>query len=361
VQRDGLATLQQHNEPSRGARFHERRSPSETDILRIDADVSLTARVGLSRDSEGILKGTIRGSDRLHEHRILINQQYARDVLSRLDFLVVQDMYARRKQLNQAHLCRPLPGEKEGTFINSERRFGVVKKVRRAPGQALSDFSIFRLVADAWGCGDLFNNWKTPAAAFQILKLLSRGQPCDVSGIRDYAHLEEAGGIQWPYAEGATSTKTERRLFEDGLFFHEDGRARFLFETPRPLPEPANAQYPLLLLTGRGSASQWHTQTRTAKSAVLRKLYPESLYVEVNPQDANRLGIKPHDRVVVESRRGTLHACAHITPSIPAGQVFLPMHYAETNRLTDAVFDPYSKQPAYKACAVRLRKNATGA
>ncbi|MSR57912.1 MAG: nitrate reductase [Planctomycetaceae bacterium] len=313
---------------------------------------------------EGILRGSIHGlwvvcTNTSHSW---INQTFARDVLGRLDFLVVQDMYASTETVAQAHLLLPAAGwgEKDGTFINSERRVGVVKKVRRAPGQALADFAIFRLIADAWGCGDLFKNWTSPAAAFEFIKQLSRGLPCDMTGIRDYQHLDQSGGIQWPYPEGTSSAETQRRLFEDGRFYFDEGRARFLFEAPRPLPEPTNAQYPLLLLTGRGSASQWHTQTRTAKSAVLRKLYPHSLHVEVNPQDANDLGIKPHERVVVESRRGALHAYAFFTTAVPVGQVFLPMHDAQTNLLTDAVFDPYSKQPAYKACAVRVLKVALG-
>jgi assimilatory nitrate reductase catalytic subunit len=146
-------------------------------------------------------------------------------------------------------------------------------------------------------------------------------------------------------------------LFADGRFFHADGRARFVFEAPRPLREPPNQRYPLTLLTGRGSASQWHTQTRTKKSAVLRKLYPQNVYVEINPADAESLGIRPGEWVFVESQRGRIEAHAFVTRSVPQGQVFLPMHYEMVNQLTHAVFDPYSKQPAYKACAVRLRKN----
>ena len=127
-----------------------------------------------------------------------------------------------------------------------------------------------------------------------------------------------------------------------------------LFDAPRSMPEPPDAEYPLILLTGRGTAVQWHTQTRTAKSAVLRKLAPANVYVEINPADARRLEIRTQQLVVVESRRASVSATAIVTPSIPVGQVFMPMHYAEVNRLTDAVFDPYSKQPSYKACAVRI-------
>jgi assimilatory nitrate reductase catalytic subunit len=111
-----------------------------------------------------------------------------------------------------------------------------------------------------------------------------------------------------------------------------------------------------MLLTGRGSAAQWHTQTRTAKSAVLRKLYPSELYVEINPHDAGRLAVHSGDLVRVWSRRGDLRARAMVTPAVQPGQIFLPMHYEPTNRLTDAVFDPYSHQPAYKACAVAVER-----
>src|SRR6185436_10362495 len=111
-----------------------------------------------------------------------INQHMLRDVLSRLDFLVVQDMYATTETAQQAHLVLPAAGwgEKEGTLINSERRIGTIRKVSRAPGQALSDFAIFRLIADYWGCGDLFERWDSPASVFRILKELSSGQPCDI-------------------------------------------------------------------------------------------------------------------------------------------------------------------------------------
>lgn len=309
---------------------------------------------------KGILDGRIKGlwvvaTNPAHSW---INQDQARDILSRLDFLVVQDMYHSTETARVADLLLPAAawGEKDGTFINSERRIGTFRKVARAPGLALADFSIFRAIAQAWGCGEMFREWTSPEAVFRILQRLSVGRPCDFSGIDGYRQLTEAGGIQWPYPAEAPSIDQQRRLFADGKFHHPDGKAKFLFEEPRPMPEPVNKDFPLLLLTGRGTAVQWHTQTRTAKSDVLRKLAPERIYVEVNPQDARALGLKPQDQVMLESRRATIQAHVFITPTVSAGQVFLPMHYPEANRLTDAVFDPYSKQPSYKACAVRLRR-----
>jgi assimilatory nitrate reductase catalytic subunit len=87
---------------------------------------------------------------------------------------------------------------------------------------------------------------------------------------------------------------------------------------------------------------------------VLRKLYPERAFVEINPQDAQRLGVTQNQWVTVFSQRGRMGAMAFLTHNVPVGQVFVPMHYEETNRLTDAVFDPYSRQPSYKACAVNI-------
>ncbi len=333
------------------------------DVLTIDETaIPREASWPYHRIMEGILRGEIRGlwvvaTNPAHSW---INQRMARDVLDRLDFLVVQDMYHSTETARQAHLVLPAAGwgEKEGTFINSERRIGVTSKVRRAPGQALADFHIFKLVADYWGCGEMFRRWESPEEVFQILKELSAGQPCDITGVADYAMLDRSGGVQWPCADDGVdhgvSEGSERRLFEDGRFYHADGRARFLCESPRPLPEPPSEKYPFVLLTGRGSAAQWHTQTRTAKSAVLRKLYPAELYVELNPQDAARLGARTGDVLRIASQRGELRAAALVTPAVQPGQVFLPMHYEATNLLTDAVFDPYSHQPAYKACAVMV-------
>jgi len=314
---------------------------------------------------ESILAGRIRGlwviaTNTAHSW---INQEDAREILSRLDFLVVQDMYTSTETATMADLLLPAAGwgEKEGTFINSERRIGLAKKVARSPGQALADFHIFRMVADAWGCGEMFKEWRDPESVFQILKEISRGQPCDMTGIDDYRMLDAAGGIQWPFPAGADRgadgrASGERRLFADGRFFHADGRARLYVEAPRPLPEPTSDRYPFTLLTGRGSSSQWHTQTRTGKSAVLRKLYPREVYVEVSPVDARGLGIEPNEVISVVSRRATIQARAFVTHAVKPGDVFMPMHYDSVNKLTFAAFDPYSRQPSYKACAVALRR-----
>ncbi len=329
------------------------------DVLGIDAGlIPHEDSWAYDRIIEGILRDEIKGlwvicTNPAHSW---INQNTCHEILGRLEFLVVQDMYPTTETAVRADLYLPAAGwgEKDGTLINSERRIGLIKKVAKAPGQALTDFSIFRLVAHYWGCEELFAPWQQPEDVFHTLKELSRGQPCDITGIDDYQQLDERGGIQWPYPEGCDDANNQRRLFADGRFFHEDGRARLLFEDPREMPEPPNDRYPYLLMTGRGSASQWHTQTRTAKSAVLRQLYPSDVYVEINPQDARREGIHPNARVAILSQRGRITAKAFVTQTVRQGQLFVPMHYDCVNRLTHAHFDPYSRQPSYKDCAVRI-------
>ena len=332
--------------------------------------LNLDERLIPSRDSlpyhriiDGIADGKIKGlwvigTNPAHSW---VDQDRLRDLFGRLDFLVVQDMYHSTETARLADLLLPAAawGEKEGTFINSERRIGRVRRVAKAPGEAMADFSIFKLVAHYWGCGGLFEAWESPAAVFQVLKKLSKGRPCDFSGISGYDTLDTCGGVQWPCPEEATRSgppAQERRLFGDGRFFHADKRARFFHDTPQPAPARADDAYPLVLLTGRGSASQWHTQTRTDKSAVLRKLHPRRVYVEINPDDARSLGVAPNEIVAIESRHGAIRAQAHVAPTVRPGHVFIPMHYEATNRLTAGVFDPHSHQPAYKSCGVRVRR-----
>jgi assimilatory nitrate reductase catalytic subunit len=308
---------------------------------------------------EGILAGKIKGlwviaTNSAHSW---INQSHLDDVLKRLELLVVQDMYSTTATAQRADLVLPAAGwgEKEGTFINSERRIGVIKRVSRAPGQALADFYIFKLIAQAWGCGEMFEGWENPEDVFQILKTISRGRPYDFTGIADYRMIDASGGIQWPFSQDATVDSSERRLFSDGRYYHRDGRARFCFEDPRPVRETTSKRYPLILLTGRGSASQWHTETRTGKSPILRSLAARQPYVEISPVDAEARGIAPESWVVVSSQRGSMRAKAFITSTVAPGQVFVPMHEVTTNRLTDSSFDPYSRQPSYKHCAVEVR------
>ncbi|HET6424486.1 MAG TPA: nitrate reductase [Planctomycetaceae bacterium] len=328
-------------------------------ILNIDeARIPTQPSLAYPEILEGVRAGKIKGlwivaTNPAHSW---INQSDFNELCKNLDFLVVQDMYAQTETAVQADLFLPAAawGEKEGTFINSERRVSVVRKVKRAPGQSLADFKIFRLIADAAGCGDMFRDWTSPAAAFCVLQRLSARRPCDITGIDGYAMLDRCGGVQWPHPAGASEPEQERRLFADGQFFTPDRRAKFLFDPAREMPEQCDEAYPFILMTGRGSVAQWHTETRTRQSAVLKKLAPTGLPLEIHPLDAAAKGIRANTTVQVSSRRGQITATAFLTETVGRGRVFLPMHDPRVNQLTNPVFDPYSRQPSYKDCAVSI-------
>lgn len=343
------------------------------DPERIPSRNSLPYHQIMERVAAGEIKGLwIVATNTVHSW---IGNGTVPDALAKLDFLVVQDMYHTAETARRAHLVLPAAGwgEKDGTFINSERRIGVVRAVSRAPGEALSDFRILRLIAHYAGCQHLFGRWTSPEAVFGMLKELSRGQPCDITGIDGYDMVEENGGIQWPLPSVGMEIATpsdvmstprvpnHRRLFEDGQFFTADGRARFVCDEPREPAEPVDESHPLVLLTGRGTSAQWHTETRTGKSAILERMHPSELIVEVHPDDAEPLGLTTGMWVTVSSRRGSVRARALVTSAVPAGAVFLPMHHPAVNVLTFPSFDPHSHQPSYKHCAVRLTAHPSAA
>ncbi len=339
------------------------------DILQIHPD-TIQKVPGLAYDQiisgihDGIIKGLwVIATNPAHSW---INQSDFKLAAGKLDFLVVQDMYPDTDTAKHAHLVLPSAGwgEKEGVVINSERRLGLFKKVSPAPGQALADFYIFKLIAKYWGCESLFKDMETPEKAFQVMRSLSENRPCDFTGITDYKMIDELGGIQWPFPktriDGSVTPQVERRLFENGRFFHPDGKAKFIFSPPQPVQEPTSSEFPYILMTGRGSSAQWHTNTRTGKSAVLRKLHPKDSMVEINPDDARRLNISAGEWVLVQSRRGQARARAAVASTVRPGQLFMPMHDMEVNRLTYPAFDPHSRQPSYKHCAVRVVREVPG-
>ena len=290
-----------------------------------------------------------------------IDQNEMNRVLDKLDFLVVQDMYCSTETAKRAHLVLPAAGwgEKEGCFINSERRIGYSPKVRRAPGQALADFHIFKLIAHYWGCENLFREWTSPEAVLRVLQKCSENQPCDITGIEGYAMIQKSGGVQWPLSKSQISDfkfqiPEQRRLFADGRFFTSDQRAKFVFDEPEAPPEQRSNQFPFILMTGRGSSAQWHTETRTGKSAVLAKMMPPALLLDLNPLDADRLGLRDGAMIRVISKRAEVTTRVRITQCVSPGEVYLPMHDSRVNQLTHASFDPHSRQPSYKHSAVNL-------
>jgi anaerobic selenocysteine-containing dehydrogenase len=280
--------------------------------------------------------------------------------LGNLEFLVVQDGFHPTPTTSLAHLVLPAAiwGEKEGTYTNSERRVSKVNRAVAPPGEARTDFDIFLHLARELGCAEeLFPNWTSPEDAFEEWKRVSAGRLCDYSGM-DYATIEASGGIQWPYPKGTEASPQEtRRLYTQGDFQTEDGKARLFCVDWEPFPEQPSEAFPLVLNTGR-TVEHWHTRTKTGAVPILHNISPRA-WLEMNPRDAAQLRLRAHDKVDVVSARGRVRGVElRVTEIIAPGQVFMPFHFAETNvnQVTQSAFDPISREPNYKQCSVRIEK-----
>ena len=357
VQRDGLAAVQQHDQPARRPRLRERGriAAKWRDILDIDAERIPDSRAagrttGSSKASRGRDPGAV---GHRHEPRPFLDQPERRSrraLAARLSGRAGHVPTTETAQLADLVLPAAGWGEKDGTFINSERRIGLVKKsgARAGPGaRRLFTSSSWSpklgAAARCFGAGPARGDFSDPQGALARPALRHHRH----RGLRDARPAGRHSMAVGPNAQ-PVDPETERRLFEDGRYFHQDGKARFLFEAPRPVPEAACRRYPLTLLTGRGSSSQWHTQTRSEKSAVLAGLHPSRVYLEISPPDAQELGIAPDDWVVIESRRGEIRARASVTRTVQPGQVFLPMHYA-----SDEPADFPGIRPVFAAAGVQ--------
>jgi anaerobic selenocysteine-containing dehydrogenase len=287
------------------------------------------------------------------------NRETLELALKQLDLLVVQDgFHTPTTALADVILPAAIWGEKEGTFTNSERRVSRVRAAVQPPGIAMPDFDIFMAIAERWGCDDLFPEWKVPEDAFIEWSRISAGRPCDYSGIT-WDRIDQAGGVQWPCPSDDESVPVggTQRLYTDLQFNRPDGRAKVHAVEPEPMREPPGAAYPLLLNTGR-TVEHWHTRTKTGRVAILEGLSPEA-WVEIHPIDAERLGVRSGELVAVRSNRGSVERIrARVTTIVRAGEVFIPFHWEErcANRLTLDEFDPISREPNYKQCAVRVER-----
>jgi len=310
---------------------------------------------------EGAVSGKIRALWIIATNPLVSfpNQDVLRQAMSHLDFLVVQDGYHPTPTTELAHLVLPAAiwGEKEGTYTNSERRVSKVNRAVTPPGEARSDFDIFLGVAAQLGAKEeLFPGWTTVRDAFDEWRKVSKGRLCDYSGIT-YELLAEQGAVHWPYPEGTSGAGTER-LFADGHFGTPDGRANLICADWEPFPEQPNREFPLVLNTGR-TVEHWHTRTKTKEVPLLERLSPHA-WLEMNPRDASGIGLRSHDRIDLISRRGRVRDVElRLTEIVAPGQVFMPFHYSEAsvNEVTQSAFDPISREPNYKQCAVRVERS----
>jgi anaerobic selenocysteine-containing dehydrogenase len=306
-------------------------------------------------------------------------------------FVVVSDAFLTETgQLADVVLPAAIWGEKTGTFTNHDRTVHLSEQVVEPPGEARADMEIFRDYAHRLGLVDLDGEplvkWENPERCFEVFKQMTRGRPCDYSGL-SYQLLRGSSGIQWPCTD--VSTDGTERLYTDHVFntdtdycedyghdlltgaTHEkrdfaalgaDGRAVLKAADYVPPIESPNSDYPLRFTTGR-TAYQFHTRTKTGRSAALNSAAPGP-WVEMCPSDAEKLGIAEGDLVRVESARGRMEAPARIS-GVRDGVVFAPFHYGDgdltaANELTVTGWDPVSKQPLFKVAAVHVAKLADG-
>ncbi len=273
------------------------------------------------------------------------NAQHVRHALSQLDLLVVQDIFPT-ETTELAHVV--LPGasfvEKEGTVTGTDRRIQLSRKVIEPLGESKADWEILCELGRRLGSKGF--DFRSPA---QIMEEIASLTP--IYGGVTYARLEELGSLQWPCP---TNDHPGTAYLHKGRFSR--GMGRFVpvrFQEPDELPDE---QYPFILTTGR-VMFHWHTGSMTRRSEKLNQEVPEG-YVEINPEDAARLGIPKSGQVRVSSRRGTIETRAWITRRVPPGVIFAPFHFAEAaaNVLTNTAFDPVAKIPEFKVCAVRLER-----
>jgi assimilatory nitrate reductase catalytic subunit len=311
---------------------------------------------------DGILDGTIRGLWIVATNPPVSfpNRRRLEKALTGLDLLVVQDGFETpTTALADVVLPAAIWGEKEGTYTNSERRVSRVRQVVDPPGDARPDFDIFLAVAERFGVRqELFPGWEGPEDAFAEWRRVSAGRLCDYSGIT-YDRIDAAGGVQWPCPSGTPALDGTPRLYADGRFPTASGRARLWCISPRPIGDPPTAEYPFLLNTGR-IVEHWHTRTKTGRVPILEEMAPEA-WVELNPIDAERVGVASGVLARLVSARGEVDRLrVRVSAVVRPGEVFVPFHYDErcVNRLTVDEFDPISREPNYKQCAVRVEPSA---
>lgn len=315
-----------------------------------------------SKIIEGINKGEIKGLWIACTNPISswINNEEFVSAAKKLEFFVVQDIYADTETVQYCHLLLPSTSglKKEGCIINTERRISAVQPVIKKEGEEKTDYDILLGIGQALGMGKLLDDWRSPREAFETIKRCTKGAPSDITGVT-LESIRQSRGVQWPLSEGTQLKEDERRLFEDGHFFTPSGKAQFVFEQVAMPPDAViqTKDYPYIFNTGRGLVGQWHTLTRTREIPHVTAIAAAEPYLEINPSLARKLDILDTQWITLHSKTGVSRKFrARISDNVPEDQLFAPLHFAETNAVLPSIFDPYSKQPSYKLVAVNIEK-----
>jgi formate dehydrogenase alpha subunit len=311
--------------------------------VELSPDDGMNLNVMMKAMNRGEIKGMyVMGED------IVLSEPNAGNIekgLNNIEFLVVQDIFLN-ETCRYADVILPAAcfAEKDGVFTNSDRRVQRVRKAVAPPGEAKADWEILCEVARASGYP--MPDYQSPAEVYDEM-----AQLCDPFAGISHARIDEQGGLQWP-CPSAEHPGTET-LHADGPI---KGTAPFQPTTYRPSEELPDAEYPLLLSTGR---TLYHynaaTQTRRSSGAKIRQ--PEN-FVEIHRKDARKRGFADGELVRVLSRRGEVQARIMVSPRMRIGCVWMPLHFGEqnTNYLTNDAGDPVTQTAEYKVCAVRIEK-----
>jgi formate dehydrogenase major subunit len=296
---------------------------------------------------ESILKDEIRFLYIMGENPVLSDPDitHLEETLEHCEFLVVQDIFLT-ETAKHADVVLPAScyAEKDGTFVNTERRVQRVRKAVNAPGEAMADLEILAALLKKLGLSADY------AGAADVFAEISKCTPT-YGGI-SYGRLEDLGSLQWPCPD--ESHPGTPILHVDN--FSRGDKALLKPAAFKESAEITDAEYPLILTTGRVLA-QYHTRTMTGKSEGINKLAGKS-FVEIHPADAAKFDICDGDMVTVSSRRGQVKVAAKVTEDIKKGVIFMPFHYADgpANMLTNSAMDPEAKIPELKACAANICK-----
>ncbi|QCI11220.1 reductase [Pseudomonas putida] len=307
------------------------------------------------------------------------NRQQVIDGLREAELVITQDAFLDTETNRYADILLPgaLWAEGEGVMINSERNLTLMPRAVNPPGQSLPDWQIIARVACAMGYTHAFDYPDAEAVFDEIRRFWNPATGYDLRGI-DYAGLRHSPR-QWPCAPGRADHRSPLRYHNDGnsqrllldaqgnrpalAFPTASGKARFFARPWLPASELPDDDYPLVLNTGRVQ-HQWHTMTKTGKVPALNKLEPGP-FLEIHPEDAERLGLREKDQVRVRSRRGQAVLPARLSTRVMPGNCFAPIHWNDVfgeqlaiNAVTCDAVDPLSLQPAFKHCAVALERVA---
>lgn len=321
--------------------------------VSLPEEVGLTVTEMIPAAGQGDIKGLyILGEDPVMSDP---DSNHVRHCLEVCDFIVLQEIFPSETSRYADVL---LPGasfaEKTGTFTNTERRIQMVHQAIEPLGSSWEDWRIIanlakRILSSSGQHpeGGEYSGWDYDDSA-QIMEEIAALTPI-YAGV-SHARLEQGERLQWP-VKGVDHPGTP--ILHVGQFSR--GKGKFMPIDHLPPAEMPDADYPMLLSTGR-VLYHWHGGELTRRAQGLLKVYPESL-VEINPYDADMLGLNGNKTVKITSRRGEMIAQAIITERVTPGMVFGNFHFPDeknVNNLTIAALDPVAKIPEYKVCAVKV-------